>query len=117
MYAKTVKMIRDDDADALARLMGGNVARRRRIVKTRKTRGSLPLAGLVDRRMALRGVYRAKTYRATLRKDGRIGYNGHLYESPTAAAKAIVGRVCNGWNFWHYRIGRNSWVPLKELRR
>jgi hypothetical protein len=41
----------------------------------------------VDRKIALRAVYKGETYRATLRKDGRIGYGGRLYESPSAAAQ------------------------------
>ena len=92
MSAKIVKMIRNDDADALARLIGGNLARRRRRMKTRKSRGTLPLAGLSDRRMALRAVYKGKTYRATLRKDGQIGYGGKLYDSPAAVTKVVIGR-------------------------
>jgi hypothetical protein len=116
IYPTIVKMIRDEDADALARLMGGNVARRRRKAKTRKARGTVPLAGLVERRMALRAVYKGKTYRATLRKDGQIGYGGRLYESPAAATKVILGRPGNGWNFWHFRKGRSVWVRLRELK-
>lgn len=114
--ATIVKLIRNENADALARLMGGSVARRRRKAKTRRTRGSLALAGLVERRVPLRAVYKGKTYKAALRKDGQIGYGGRLYESPTAAGKAILKRPVNGWLFWQYRKGRKSWARLRELK-
>jgi hypothetical protein len=67
--------------------------------------------------MALRAVYKDKIYRATLRKDGQIGYGGRLYSSPTAAAKAVLRRQCNGWGFWRYRKGPKNWVRLRELKR
>lgn len=116
MTATIVKMIRNDDADTLARLIGGNVARRRRKAKTRKTRGTLPLAGLVERRIRLRAIYKGKAYWANLRKDGQIGYAGRLYESPAAVTKVVLGRSGNGWRFWHYRKGRNTWVRLRDLK-
>lgn len=74
------------------------------------------LAGSIDRRVVLRADYKGKRYLATLRKDGQVSYGGTPYGSPTAAAKAVVGRAVNGWRFWHYKKGA-FWVPLAELRK
>lgn len=60
--------------------------------------------------------FASKRYMASLRKDGHISYKGKLYESPTAAARAVVGRAANGWSFWHYKSGA-EWVRLQEMRR
>ena len=117
MTARTARLIREENADALTRLMGGKFARQRRKTKTQNQRGSLPLAGRVERRIALRADYKGKTYRATLRKDGQIGYAGRLYKSPFAATRAVPRRPGNGWHFWHYQKGRGNWVRLGEIRR
>ena len=117
MSSSIAKLIRDENADSLARLLGGNIARRRRRAKTRSRRGTLPLAGLSDRRIPLRAVSKGKTYRATLRKDGQIGYGGRLYSSPATVTKAVLRRPGNGWNFWRYRKGPRNWVRLRELKR
>lgn len=71
------------------------------------------LAGLVERRLALRADHKGQRYQAALRKDGYVSYEGELYASPSAAAEAVVGRAANGW---HYRKGA-QWVPLGELRK
>ena len=109
-------MMADYDADRRARLLGGHVARRRRRTNLGARRGSLGLAGLLDRRLVLVGTYRGEKYRASLRKDGRIQYGGEIYSSPTMAARAVVGRAVSGWKFWKFRKGRGNWVELQELR-
>ncbi len=117
LYRDLRHTMTEADADSRARLLGGSGLRQRRRRKARNEKGSLVLAGLVERGLPLRAEHRASTYRATLRKDGRIAYQGKLYDSPSAAAKAIVGRAANGWHFWQYRYGSRDWRRLKELRR
>ncbi|MFO1219996.1 MAG: hypothetical protein U1E89_16635 [Burkholderiaceae bacterium] len=108
-----VKAQQDDER---ARLLGGNFARVRQRKKAANNRGSLAFAGSIDRRIPLRADYKGQRYRATLRKDGRISYGRKLFESPSSAAKAVVGRAANGWSFWFYKRGR-EWVRLGEIRR
>lgn len=108
--------VAEHQADERARLLGGAPARKRRRRKAAAAKGSLVLAGSIDRLMQLRGEYKGQRYRATLRKDGHVSYDGTLYTSPTAAAKAVVGRTVNGWRFWTFRKGR-AWVMLGDLRR
>jgi hypothetical protein len=110
-------MMSDSDANKRARLIGGTVARRRRKTTLSAVRGSLGLAGLLERRMSLIGHYKGEKYRASILKSGRIRYKGRLFNSPTSAAKAIVGRIVNGWKFWTYQKTRGEWVPLGEFRR
>jgi hypothetical protein len=111
------RMMADSDADQRAQLLGGQVARRRRRIKTSRQKGTKGLAGVVERRMSLSATHKGQSYRATLRKDGLINYDGTRYESPTAAAKAVTGRAINGWSFWKYRDKKCVWVPLKHLRK
>jgi predicted GIY-YIG superfamily endonuclease len=75
------------------------------------------LAGYVRDRMKLKARYKGKTYSATARKDGRIYFNGKLYNSPSAAGEAVIKRACNGWKFWQYERAPGDWVPLRELRK
>lgn len=66
--------------------------------------------------MRLIGEYKGVEYKASLRRDGHISYSGKLYASPTAAAKAAIGRGVRGWLFWHYRNSKGQWVRLSELK-
>jgi hypothetical protein len=105
------------DSNRRASLLGGHVVRNRVRRMTAKSTGTLVLAGLVNKRIYLRGEYKGKQYRATLRKDGYIAYAGVKYTSPGAAAKVIFKRAVNGWRFWHYRANKKGWVPLSDLRK
>jgi len=117
LYRFLHRAMSEADADRRARILGGSVARRLRRRRTRETRGSLVLAGLVDRRLALRGRWKRRRLKATLRRDGYISFRGRQYDSPSAAAARAVGHAMNGWKFWHYRLAPRRWVPLGHLRR
>jgi len=110
------RKVSEHQADERAMLLGGAFAKNRRRKKAASGKGSVALAGSVDRRLILRADYKGERYTASLRKDGHISYQGTLYESPSAAAKAVVGRAANGWSFWHYKSGA-EWVRLGEMRR
>jgi hypothetical protein len=45
-----------------------------------------------------------------------VAYGGHVYASPSAAGKAVVGRAVNGWHFWRFRRD-GEWVRLRELKK
>lgn len=111
----TAMSLRDERLRAA--LLGGTVAKRlRRRQATAGTKGAAALRGLAGKRLALRGTNRDTTHTAALRVDGQVSYGGALYTSPTAAARAAVGRAVNGWWFWHYKRD-GEWVQLRELRR
>jgi hypothetical protein len=105
------------DADRRARLLGGPFARRRRRAKTARSKGTLVLAGVVERRIPLRAWRDKEEFKASLWADGKIRFRKKAYEAPTAATRAATGTTRNGWTFWHYRDERGEWVPLKHLRR
>lgn len=76
------------------------------------------LAGYFPKGKKLRLSYKGKEYRAYVKKDGRIRFNGKLYTSPSLAAIAATKtRAKNGWNWWKYERGPGEWVLLDELRR
>jgi hypothetical protein len=65
----------------------------------------------------LRANYKGKQYRARVRRDGRVRFNGQLYPSLSSAAKSIVKRTTNGWWFWKAEKGKGNWVRLDKVRR
>lgn len=101
--------------DEAASLLGGRFIQHRRRQKIKSSDGVQGIKGLGER-FSLRARYKGKLYRATLRRDGQISYRGKKYQSPSTAAKAILGRAGNGWNFWTYRNERREWVKLSHLR-
>ena len=105
------------DSNRRATLLGGHFVRSRMKRKTKAGQGTLVLAGLVSRRMQLRGESKGERHQATLRKDGQISYDGHLYNSPSMAGRAAIGRNVNGWVLWHYRDAKKGWIPLNNLRK
>lgn len=117
MFRTLNREMSENDKDRRALLLGERALRGRRRRKTQATKGSRPLAGLISRRVQLKAIYKGKVYLASLRRDGQIQYGGKCYDSPSAAAKAVVRRGIYGWAFWHYKKGRNEWVPLRQLKR
>jgi Restriction Enzyme Adenine Methylase Associated len=115
-FALNRAIARRDEAQRAVDL-GGYVARRLRRSRTKGGHGSLVLAGLFERRTPLRAEWRDETFRATLRMDGFITFRKKSYSSPTAAARAVVGRTVNGWTFWNYRGANRKWERLARLRR
>jgi hypothetical protein len=108
--------IKSNDADRRARLLGGHHARQRIRAKAAKDLRKNILFGVFDRGIQLRGWHKGWQYRAQMRKDGQIRYDGEVYGTPSGAGKAARGIPTNGWSFWHYRAG-SEWVPLKKLKR
>lgn len=109
------RQIRDIDANDRAKMMGGSAVKRRIKAKV-KAAGTRGMKGVVERSHALRAEYKGKQYKATLRKDGQINYQGELYSSPSAAAKEIIdGRAINGRTFWKYKNDAGEWVALSHL--
>lgn len=116
LYRRLASEMSNLDADRRAAALGERAVRKRRRARTATAKGTLSLAGLVERRVPLRARYKRKQFKATLRRDGYIGFGGHLYDSPSAAARRVVKRGVNGWQFWCYRDGRD-WRPLADLRK
>lgn len=114
------RMLREHNRDQLAELLGRK--QRPRAPKTAATKGKPParsglLADRFERAVSLRGAHKRKQFKGRLRTNGTIRTRGKTYDSPSAAASALVGHAVNGWWFWHYERAPGQWVRLKELRR
>lgn len=81
------------------------------------SRSQAVLAAYIEGPLKLRANHKGTTVQATVRRDGWVSYEGDLYRSPSAAAQAVVGRSCNGWNFWSYERAPGGWARLRELRK
>ena len=68
------QLIKAEDEDRRARLLGG-MERRRVRAKASRGRGGAVLRGVFDRRIQLRAWSNGRVHRATLRRDGEILYN------------------------------------------
>ncbi len=84
----------------------------RKAVTLKKKQNSLLDA---ERAIHLRREYKGKTYRATWRRNGTVNYKGKVYDSVSAAGRAVTKRGTNGWSFWMARNEEGEWVKLNAL--
>lgn len=75
------------------------------------------LAPHVTKRFEIRFRYKGKLHKAMVRNNGSILYQGKIYNSPSLAGQAIVGRAANGWKIWQYERAPGDWVLLDTLRK
>jgi hypothetical protein len=78
---------------------------------------SVPLAMYVSSPKKLRARYKGRLYRARVRRDGTILYDGVVYRTPSAAGGAVRKRATSGWWFWQYERAPGDWVPLAKIRQ
>lgn len=90
--------------------------RAKRQTKAEAATGDRPAAGLVERAVTLRKVYKGQVYVARLLPNGTIRFGGKAYSSPSGAAKAIRKRPTNGWSFWRMKDQRGEWRNLAHFR-
>jgi len=115
--------IRKAQDEQIKNLMGARRTSKRTAVtkprlKSSASSAAAPLAKYVKKPMKLIANYRGQQLTATVRKDGRVFYNGKIYNSPSAAAcKAAEKGQYNGWRFWKYKNADGHWVPLRDLRQ
>ena len=72
------------------------------------------MKGIISRKRIF-ATYKGKKYKAIVQSNGRIKFDGALYDSPSGAAQAVRKRPTNGWRFWHVRKG-GKLVALRDLR-
>ena len=111
------KAIKERHQDEL-RELGLEKKKRSRLKKANKKRPSLK--NYFEKNEPLMKLYKGRSHRATLLKSGRIKYKNKTYQSPTAAAQAIVQKKSpntkvNGWNFWFVKDKENNWIKLSDL--
>ncbi len=114
MKRDLVQMIRSQQSAELDALVG---RRHTRNLTPREIRAQETVLGpYLDRRLRLKASYKGNEYRASVRPDGWIRYNGYLYASPSDLASEIVGRRINGWHFWFWERSPKKWERLKTLK-
>jgi hypothetical protein len=65
----------------------------------------------------LRTNYKGKEFAATVTAEGKIEFQGKLFDSPSMAGYPIARRAVNGWWFWKYKNKDGNWVRLDKLRK
>lgn len=79
--------------------------------------GQRSLIGLVSKKTSLSRNYKGEQYTASLHPDGTILLKGKKYNSPTAAAKAVVDRSSvNGWRFWYIKDLNGDKIKLDRFK-
>ena len=93
---------------------------RRKAAKRRKktTKAARPLRGKFPGGKVIYATHKRKDYKAWVKGNGGIRFNGRIYDTPTAAANAIITKgAVNGWAFWKYKDKNGNLVSLKNLRK
>lgn len=116
LYRQLRREMTESDANRRAAFLGGHAARQR-VRRKARGKGTLSLAGVVGKKLPLKGAYKGRQFRASLRQDGYISFRGKRYASPSAAAKKACGREMGGWSFWRYKRAAGDWPKLRDLKR
>ena len=125
LLPKLIDLVKRHQEEERKRLLGGRRGGTRQTrklnaaAKAWKTRMAKhkPLKGLFSKRTRIYAPYKGETFRATVFTSGTIRFDGELYDSPSAAGKAVrKGKATNGWTFWKMRNGAGQLVPLATLR-
>lgn len=64
----------------------------------------------------IRWKYKGKVYKAQVRRDGFIRFNGKRFNSPSVAAMSVTVGAINGWKCWTFERSPGEWVRLDALR-
>ncbi|MHC4620755.1 MAG: restriction system modified-DNA reader domain-containing protein [Planctomycetota bacterium] len=114
-----LKVLLTEDSKRL--ILGGKKAAHKRVKKAKrksKSEGDLPLKGLLRNGQGIYAEYKGKNYSAVVYHTGIIRFNDTIYDTPSAAGKALVDRrTCNGWRFWKYKDNAGNLVALANLRK
>jgi len=86
---------------------------RRRVGAGRPAR-QRPLRGIVGGKR-IYATYKGTDHVAKVLGNGGIKYAGQIFDTPTAAAKAITHGSIDGWLFWRVRVN-GELVKLSDLR-
>ena len=91
-------------------------ALKKAIVKVGKDQRSMK--GLFKGGKVIYVNYNGKDYKAWVYRNGRIKFNGELFDSPSTAGASIKkGKSTNGWRFWKYKDENGKLVYIDNLRK
>jgi len=116
LHSELNRKVKEIDANRRASILGGVVAQRRRKQRAKHNRGAAALAGVFERETRIIGLHKGTRHVAVVMRDGSIRYKSNHYPSPSAAAVAVVGGSCNGWQFWKFRNQKGVWARLATIK-
>ena len=93
------------------------ITKTKNVKKISKTKQNRPLKNLFPTGKVLYANYHGKDYKAWVYRNGRIKFNGVIYDSPTMAGKSITKKALNGWKFWKYKDKNSELVYINNLRK
>ena len=86
--------------------------------KAKAIKGDRPLKGMMRHYQPVYATYKGQHYKANVLKSGYLKLNGKLYDTPSAAGKAIITKgAVNGWNFWKYKDKSGELRRIADLRK
>jgi len=88
-------------------------------IKNNKSKPRIPFGSLVELGIVKPGMSvfdQKKKVNAKIMVDGSIKYQNSEGSIHKVAAKIIGAESCNGWTYWHYKIGGNI-IPIDNLRQ
>ncbi len=88
-------------------------------IKSNKSKPRIPFGSLVELGIVKPGMSvfdQKKKVNAKIMVDGSIKYQNSEGSIHKVAAKIIGAESCNGWTYWHYKIGGNM-IPIDNLRQ
>ena len=88
-------------------------------IKNNKSKPRIPFGSLVELGIVKPGMSvfdQKKKVNAKIMADGSIKYQNSEGSIHKVAAKIIGAESCNGWTYWHYKIGDNM-IPIDNLRQ
>ena len=88
-------------------------------IKNNKSKPRIPFGSLVELGIVKPGMSvfdQKKKVNAKIMADGSIKYQNSEGSIHKVAAKIIGAESCNGWTYWHYKIGGNM-IPIDNLRQ
>jgi hypothetical protein len=111
-----IREMKDSQRLHEAEMLGGKIGEKKRQKAAKGRKGSDALSSLAGRRRNLIGWRGNDEFTAVLHKSGKIKFDGVMYDSPSRAAVAALGRSSNGWRFWHYKDKNKEWAQLRNLK-
>ena len=88
-------------------------------IKNNKSKPRIPFGSLVELGIVKPGMSifdQKKKINAKIMADGSIKHHNSEGSIHKVAAKIIGADSCNGWTYWHYKIGDNM-IPIDNLRQ
>ena len=76
-----------------------------------------PLKGYFPTGKVIYATYKGKDYKAWVRTNGSIRFDGTYYATPSGAGKAITKKAIDGWHFWKYKDKSGQLQKLDNLRK